>query len=114
MGPINPAQAGGLTTVQTYFHVISNSAGAGNLTDQAIQDQMKVLNDAYLTAGFVFNLTAIVRMPKNEWWSMGIGSTAETQAKNALRRGTASTLNIYTARLTQSLLGWATYPSCKC
>lgn len=114
MGPINPAQAGGLTTIQTYFNVISNTAGAGNLTDQAIQDQMKILNDAFLSAGFVFNLTEVVRRANNAWFSMGMGSTAETQTKNALRRGTAATLNIYTARLTNSLLGWATYPSCKC
>jgi hypothetical protein len=39
------------------------------------------------------------------------GSTAETQAKNALRQGTADDLNIYLANIGGGLLGWATFPS---
>jgi hypothetical protein len=39
------------------------------------------------------------------------GSTAETQAKNALRQGTADGLNIYLANIGGGLLGWATFPS---
>jgi hypothetical protein len=42
---------------------------------------------------------------------MSPGSTAETQAKNALRQGTADDLNIYTANPGGGLLGWATFPS---
>ena len=42
---------------------------------------------------------------------MGPGTTAESQAKNALRQGTAADLNIYSANPGGGLLGWATFPS---
>ena len=42
---------------------------------------------------------------------MSPGSTAERQAKTALRRGTADDLNIYSANPGGGLLGWATFPS---
>jgi hypothetical protein len=44
------------------------------------------------------------------WFTMGPGTQAEAQAKNALRQGTADDLNIYSANLPNGLLGWATFP----
>jgi hypothetical protein len=45
------------------------------------------------------------------WYTMGPGTTAERNAKQALRQGSANDLNIYSANPGGGLLGWATFPS---
>ena len=104
-----PASTGGLINV--YLHVITSSTGAGAPTAQQIKDQISVLNAAYAGTGWGFNLASVDTTPNDAWYTMSPGSTAETQAKNALRIGTADALNIYTANIGGGLLGWATFPS---
>jgi len=70
-----------------------------------------VLNAAYGPTGWSFELAGVDRTANNTWYTMGYGSTAEQQAKAALRQGSANDLNIYTANLGGGLLGWATFPS---
>jgi hypothetical protein len=65
-----------------------------------------VLNNAF-GPEFSFSLTGVTCTVNNVWYTMGMGSTAEVQAKTALRNGTAQTLNIYAANLGGGLLGWA-------
>jgi hypothetical protein len=104
-------------TVNVYFHVITNTSGAGNVSDARIADQIQVLNDAYsgLTGGantkFRFQLAAVDRTANNSWYTAEPGSTAERQMKEALRRGDAGDLNFYTSNPGGGLLGWATFPS---
>ena len=103
-------------TIPVWFHVISNTSGQGNISDQMIADQIRVLNDAYsgVTGGantrFRFLLAGTTRTVNNTWFAAGPNSTAETQMKNALRVGTAGVLNFYTNN-GGGLLGWATFPS---
>ncbi|HEX6095839.1 MAG TPA: zinc metalloprotease [Thermoanaerobaculia bacterium] len=103
-------------TINVYFHVITTTAGVGNVSDQMIADQIRVLNDAYsgVTGGantrFRFQLAGVTRTANNTWFAAGINSTAETQMKNALRVGGAADLNFYTNN-GGGLLGWATFPS---
>ena len=104
-----PAVTGGV--IDVYWHTITNTSGQGALSSQAINAQMNVLNSAYAASGWSFRLVATDTTANNSWFTMGSGSTAETQAKSALRRGTADDLNIYTANLGGGLLGWATFPS---
>jgi hypothetical protein len=74
-----------------------------------IQDQMTVLNNAFSTWGWSFTLVATSRTTNATWYTMGPGTSAEAQAKNALRQGSADDLNIYSAN-PGGLLGWATFP----
>jgi hypothetical protein len=107
---------GGGTTVtggvlDVYVHVIRSSSGAGDVSDTRINQQMNVLNSAYASTGWSFNLVATTRTNNDSWYTMTPGSTAESQAKAALRQGTADDLNMYLANIGGGLLGWATFPS---
>ena len=120
-------RAPGSLTVNVWVHIIKNTSGKGDLTDQQIADQIAVLNAAYsggdklpngttpngaaFNTPFRFALAGVDRTVNNTWYTVGYGSTAETQMKNALRKGDAKTLNLYTANLGGGLLGWATFPS---
>jgi hypothetical protein len=99
-------------TISVYWHVINNgtSLSQGNIPDSQITSQINVLNAAYATTGWQFSLTATDRTTNSTWYTCG-GGTCETQMKNALRRGTADDLNIYSNNMGGGLLGWATFPS---
>jgi hypothetical protein len=82
----------------------------GDLAQATIDAQMKVLNDAFAAANFTFTLANVTRTKNDVWYRMGSGSSAEQQAKAALRKGGRATLNLYSAQLGDGLLGWATFP----
>jgi hypothetical protein len=113
LGPVEAMQAGPIT-IPTYFHVLHSTAGAGNVGQEMIDAQMKVMNDGFAPAGFRFELMEVTRTANNAWFAMGAGGTSEQQAKSSLRRGSAQHLNIYSAGLTGGLLGWAYFPSGRC
>jgi len=108
---IGIAATGG--SINVYFHVIRRGTGVanGDIPTSQINSQISVLNAAYAPTGWSFRLAAVDRTTNTSWFTMGIGTTAERQAKAALRRGGARDLNIYTANLGGGLLGWATFPS---
>ena len=97
--------------LQVYVHVITRANGTGGVTTQQIQQQIAVLNTGFATTGWSFNLAGVTTPAHDAWHTMQPGTTAETQAKNALRVGTAETLNMYVAGIGGGLLGWATFPS---
>jgi hypothetical protein len=99
--------------VRVYFHVLQSGSGIarGDVPQSMIDAQMAVLNDAFAATGWSFTLVSVDRTTNSAWFGMEDDTSAEMQAKNALRRGTAADLNIYTAGPGDDLLGWATLPS---
>jgi hypothetical protein len=110
LGPVQPTALP--APVSTYFHVIQCSSTTEVVTDKMITDQMTVLNNAFRPAGISFTLVGIDRTVNKEWCTFSTTSV-ETAAKKALKKGTATALNIYTGALGGGALGWAYYPSSK-
>jgi hypothetical protein len=111
------ARAAGSVTFNVYVHVIRNAAGQGAPSSTQINNQIKVMNDAYsgVTGGvntpFRFSLVSTDFSNNDAWYTAQPGTTAETQMKTALHKGTAKDLNMYFNNMGGGLLGWATFPS---
>jgi hypothetical protein len=99
-------------TIYVYFHVINNGTtlAQGNIPDSQITAQMNVLNNAFASTGWQFQLVSTDRTTNASWYTCS-GGTCESQMKNALRQGTADDLNLYSNNMGGGLLGWATFPS---
>jgi len=107
-GSTTLAAAGG--TIPVYFHVITDGT-KGKVTASQISQQVTVLNNAYASSGFSFSLAGTDTTVNSRWYTgLRSGSKAEKDMKRALRKGDMGDLNIYTANLGGSLLGWATFP----
>jgi len=96
--------------IPVYWHVITNTSGQGAPTTTQINNQIAVLNAAYASGGFSFNLVQTTTTANNSWYTC-TGGTCESEMKNALRQGGPGTLNIYSNNMAGGLLGWATFPS---
>lgn len=98
--------------INVYFHVIRRGTGVsnGDITTTMINNQMSVLNNAYASWGWSFNLVTVTRTTNSTWFTGCYGSS-ESAMKNALRQGTADDLNIYSCSPSGGILGYATFPS---
>ncbi|WP_241758815.1 zinc metalloprotease [Pyxidicoccus parkwayensis] len=97
------------TNINVYVHIIKSSTGTGGVTTTQINNQISVLNAAYASAGFSFTLAGTDTTNNGTWYTC-TGGSCETQMKNALHKGTADDLNLYTNNMGGGLLGWATFP----
>ena len=100
-------------SVPVAFHVIRAdlTVEGGNVTGRQIRRQIAVLNASYggttggAATGFQFSLVSIDRTTNASWFRLNGGK--EKKVKAALKVGGPETLNIYSADLGNSLLGWA-------
>jgi hypothetical protein len=103
------ARAVGSVSIPVHFHVLTSSA-ADDVADSMIADQMRVLNDRYVSTPFRFELASVDRTQNSSWAKMTPYSKAEREAKQILRKGGSGDLNVYLALLGNDLLGWSTFP----
>jgi len=106
-----------IVEVPVAFHVIyketlrdGKKVRVGDVPLAQLQDQIRVLNEAYGSAGFVFSLRSVDRRLNSTWFKMTMGSSDERNAKAALAVDPTHVLNIYTAGPGNNLLGWAYFP----
>ena len=112
---VNAAPAGFAVTIPVWIHVIS-SGSTGDVSLSVINNQISELNQGYAggesapapDTGFSFVLAGVTRTNNTTWYKAKGG--AEKAFKQALKRGGAETLNVYTTS-GGSYLGWAYLPS---
>ncbi len=100
-------------TIPVYWHVINNGSGLanGDIPDSQITASINVLNAAFASTGWNFQLITTDRTTHSSWYTAGPGTSAEGAMKAALHKGSADDLNIYSSNPGGGLLGWATFPS---
>ncbi len=112
-----PVVHGGVINVHAHVINAGSNRSDGNISDQMIAAQIRVLNDSYgagtggYDTGWSFNLVSTDRTTNASWYTAGPGSTAERDMKSALRLGGAADLNMCFNNMGGGLLGWATFPS---
>jgi hypothetical protein len=106
-------RAVGSVNIPVYWHVIRSGTtlAGGDIPDSQITASINVLNAAYASTPFTFTLVGTDRTTNSNWFGLRSGSKQERDMKNALRKGGANALNVYSANPGGGLLGWATFPS---
>jgi hypothetical protein len=108
------ARAAALESIQTVaipvlFHVI-HDGDVGKVSDSTLDEQLRVLNEAFKDQGIKFTKEAVDRTDNAEWFRMDIRTLTERDAKAALGKETERKLNIYTCKPPGGTLGWASFP----
>ena len=117
IGPQKGRGDGFSEVVPTWFHIVHDAGGSGNVGNKAVWHQLYVLNGTFAgfehggtSAGFTFTMAGITRTANTTWHNAGPGTSGERAMKQALHAGGDNTLNVY---LTSGAgyLGWAYFPS---
>ena len=103
--------AGTLIAITTYVHVLHDGL-EGLVSERTIRDQIAVLNEAYASRGFRFDMAASVPGNPNPDYTDNPAwyNDDELAYKSALKEGSADDLNIY-VNSGGGFLGYAYYPT---
>lgn len=82
-------------TVNTYVHVVSPSSTAPIATQTLLEEQFRILNDAYQGNGFQFTMVSTNFTVNAKWQNFTAFSAAEQEMKSTLRQGTYAEINLY-------------------
>ncbi|KAI8941044.1 hypothetical protein NX059_002287 [Plenodomus lindquistii] len=103
-----------LLPIDVYMQIISSDGTpeGGDISDERIDAQMKILNEAFVPVGFQFNLVETIRTINEEWFSnLQVETPYETEVPQALKKGGNATLNVYTIGNTQAFAAaWSSLP----
>ncbi|KAH6616814.1 hypothetical protein C7974DRAFT_402486 [Boeremia exigua] len=85
----------------------------GNISDETIDAQMKILNSAFEEVGYKFTLVETTRTINAHWYrDVKYYSPVETEIATTLHKGGNATLNVYTVGANNSTdYAWATTAS---
>ncbi|KAF2217322.1 hypothetical protein CERZMDRAFT_55846 [Cercospora zeae-maydis SCOH1-5] len=97
-------------TVDTYVHVITTQNKSDLYPREMVEEQMRVMNEAYASARFAFN-TISIDYSVNDAWASALDGPLELEYKTALRKGGYDDLNLYfLSDLGNGLLGFCYFP----
>lgn len=96
-------------TIPVWVHEITDGTN-GNVSNQMIADQIRVLNEAYAGRGFSFQLAGNTTTANANWYSTCESSSTESAMKQALAVDPAHNLNLYTCKPGGGILGYARFP----
>ncbi len=97
--------------IPVHFHILRKKNGDWNITDQQIAEQLDVLNRSFTAHGFSFTLDGVSRRKKNKFAKKCLSEKVETKFKKRYAVDPTTTLNIYTCRPKDDVLGYAYFPS---
>lgn len=98
-------------TIGVYIHVITGN-GEGALSQDVIDQQIEVLNNAFSVTPFNFAVQSVQVVDNPAWRDLSLDSNYDAvyEMQSTLRQGTAQTLNLYITSLADDLLGFASFP----
>jgi hypothetical protein len=100
--------------VAVHWQSIQRDDGSEGATKDQIVRNIRVLNAAYASTGFQFDLKTFNTTKSTIFWSATVDSPAELEMKTLLGVRDCNILNVYSIGPTNDVFGWATFPQyCK-